>query len=113
MSRATLPGKLLEWAERKPDEVFIEVWDDEEGVGVTTRLTYRELASSMLSAVQWLRAAAMCTCPRTMPPPIGSTPGARAVPPADKAAVVWIFAPAVPARCRLRWSRTRSSRRAT
>ena len=53
---ATLPSTLLAHAERSPHTIFLEVWDEVEGV--TLRLTYRELALSMLSAAQWLRAAA-------------------------------------------------------
>ena len=52
---ATLPTCLIAHADRAPEDVFLEVWDEEEGVEL--RMTYKQLADCMLSGAQWLRAA--------------------------------------------------------
>ena len=49
----TLPGCLLTRAECQPDATFVEVWD--EHTGVELRVTFAQMASSMLAAMQWLR----------------------------------------------------------
>ena len=51
----TLPTALLAHAERTPDKVFIEVWDETRGVEL--QVTFSQLADCMLSGAQWLRAA--------------------------------------------------------
>ncbi|KAL3900984.1 MAG: hypothetical protein SGPRY_012357, partial [Prymnesium sp.] len=51
----TLPAAVLSQAEGAADRVFLEVWDPH--AGPTLRLTFAQLASSMLSAAIYLRAA--------------------------------------------------------
>lgn len=55
----SLPSTLLSHASVSPHKVFVEVWDEREGVRL--QLSYAQLASSMLSAAHWLRAAASLT----------------------------------------------------
>ena len=49
----TLPGCLLTRAECQPDATFVEVWDEHRGVEL--RVSFAQMANSMLAAMQWLR----------------------------------------------------------
>ena len=50
---ATLPSLILHRAERTPDSIFVQVWDERDGIKQT--VTYAELAALVLTTAQRLR----------------------------------------------------------
>ncbi len=49
----TVPAVLIERAAAAPDRVWLEVWSPERGVSL--RVTYAQMADSMVAAAYWLR----------------------------------------------------------